>query len=720
MLRSLLLIGIIALRLVSAVFVDEAFNVDWAFENLGHINSVEYDDDVLVVSSYSFTTGLNASTGDLIWRKPVRSETAYLVKSKGIQASSFVVADGNYVTSYDKLGGLEWEAYLESKANAIQTIEDSVLISREDGSVTKINSLFGTVGWTRELPSGVLVGTSGSGFVLTDGGLLKDARFDTSGIPSKKDIGQFNYIGVLGDAIVYSDESGTVYTSTDGKTALTRPVNIDLGRQLLIEPAEDAQDTLLWRIGEGLVEDQSHEYNVVTFTAGDAGHLLVVSDTKYKLLSESGLEWERTIVSAKDVFLLEVEEKEVEEELLYEENVGVIQGFLDRVQRHLSRTGTFDKKFSSSFSSDTERFFSNVIVFVTENDELFATDVDGAELWHVKSLSGPFTVSNNLIYSADGFSIDAEGNIQAAFKTQVVEYSVNHDGEKVFGLAGSETWTYSIEGFKVEALAVRDPNDISASIGVILSDRRVLYKYLHSGSVAAVLTNDEGVARVVILDKVTGRVLHEKQHRNIHPGTVELVFGEYWIVYSFESGIGPQLVVWDLFESLTPNERTFIADNYTSFEEFPLPAVSSQAFLTQQPITALGVSQTRFGITSRDVMIAFSNGEIVSVPKAVLDSRSRSPSDNFLSIDPNYVITHERQIYVESIKSGGTLLESTSLIVGYGNDVFVTRTTPSQPFDRLTKSFSKTSLINTVIVLIGGVLALRPAVQQRALTAGWS
>lgn len=720
MLRSLLLIAIVALTLVSAVFVDEAFNVDWAFENLGRINSVEYDDDVLVVSSYSFTTGLNASTGDSIWRRPVRSEAAYLVKSKGIQAVSFVVADGNYVTSYDKLGSLEWEAYLESKAVAIQTLEDSVLVSREDGFVTKINSLFGTIGWTRELPSGVLVGTSSSGFVLNDGGFLKDARFDTSGIPSKKDIGAFNYIGLLGDSIVYSDESGAVYTSADGKTTLNAPVNIDLGRQLLIETAEDPQDTLLWRIGEGLVEDQSHEYDVVTFTAGDSGHLLVVSDTKVKLLSENGLEWARTIVSAKNVFLLDVEEKEVEAELLYEENAGVVQGFLDRVRRHLSKTGTFEKKFPSSFTSDTERFFSKVIVFVTDNDELFATDVKGAELWHVKSLKGPFTMSNNLIYSEDGFSIDAEGNTQAAFKTQVVEYGVDHDDEKVFGLAGYETWTYSIEGFKVEALAVRDPADISASIGVILPDRRVLYKYLHSGSVAAVLTNDEGVARVVILDKFTGRVLHEKEHQNIHSGTVELVFGEYWIVYSFETAIGPQLVVWDLFESLTPNERTFTTENYTSFEEFPLPEVMSQAFLTQHPITALGVSQTRFGITSRDVIVAFSNGEIVSVPKAILDTRTRSSADNVLLIDPNYVITHERQIYVEKIKSAGTLLESTSLIVGYGNDVFVTRSTPSQPFDRLTKSFSKTSLINTVIVLIGGVLALRPAVQQRALTAGWS
>ena len=55
-------------------------------------------------------------------------------------------------------------------------------------------------------------------------------------------------------------------------------------------------------------------------------------------------------------------------------------------------------------------------------------------------------------------------------------------------------------------------------------------------------------------------------------------------------------------------------------------------------------------------------------------------------------------------------MESTSLVLAYGSDIYGTRATPSQAFDVLGKSFSKLQLVLTVVALGAGVTVLAPMV----------
>jgi hypothetical protein len=138
------------------------------------------------------------------------------------------------------------------------------------------------------------------------------------------------------------------------------------------------------------------------------------------------------------------------------------------------------------------------------------------------------------------------------------------------------------------------------------------------------------------------------------------------------------------------------------------------------------VTQTRQGITTRQLLCTLpSSNSIVGIPRPVLDPRrpvDRDPTSAeaeeglfryapFLDFDGKWYLTHTRDVAgIKDVLSRPTLLESTSLVLAYGGDIFGTRATPSQAFDVLGKSFSKLQLVLTVVALTGGVIFLAPVV----------
>ena len=65
------------------------------------------------------------------------------------------------------------------------------------------------------------------------------------------------------------------------------------------------------------------------------------------------------------------------------------------------------------------------------------------------------------------------------------------------------------------------------------------------------------------------------------------------------------------------------------------------------------------------------------------------------------------------------LLESTSLVLASGLDLFFTRVAPSGSFDVLSEGFSKGQLLATILALMIALLVLRPLVRRKALKARW-
>lgn len=297
-------------------------------------------------------------------------------------------------------------------------------------------------------------------------------------------------------------------------------------------------------------------------------------------------------------------------------------------------------------------------------------------------------------------------------------------------------------GQKVTRATARPAHDPVASVGKVLGNRSVLYKYLNSNLVLVTAVNaKEHTAGFYLLDGVSGKVLHATTQAGVDPSQpIASAMSENWFAYSFygdvvneSSAKGYQLVISELYESDIPNDRGPLgsAGNYSSIssdqtDSLPLPHVVSQSFIIAEPISHMAVTQTRQGITNRQLLCTLpESNAIVGIPRYVLDPRrpvDRDPTSAeaeeglfryapFLDFDGKWYLSHSRDVAgIKTVLSRPTLLESTSLVFAFGGDVFGTRATPSQAFDVLGKSFSKLQLLLTVVALAAGVVFLAPMV----------
>lgn len=302
-------------------------------------------------------------------------------------------------------------------------------------------------------------------------------------------------------------------------------------------------------------------------------------------------------------------------------------------------------------------------------------------------------------------------------------------------------------GQKVTQATARPAHDPVASIGRVLGNRSVLYKYLNSNLVLVTAVNaKEHSAGFYLLDGVSGKVLHATTQAGVDPTQpIASAMSENWFAYSFygdvvneSSAKGYQLVISELYESDIPNDRGPLgaAGNYSSIssdqtDSLPLPHVVSQSFIIAEPISHMAVTQTRQGITTRQLLCTLpESNAIVGIPRYVLDPRrpvDRDPTSAeaeeglfryapFLDFDGKWYLSHSRDVAgIKTVLSRPTLLESTSLVFAFGGDVFGTRVTPSQAFDVLGKSFSKLQLLLTVVALAAGVVFLAPMVCSLSL-----
>jgi hypothetical protein len=262
---------------------------------------------------------------------------------------------------------------------------------------------------------------------------------------------------------------------------------------------------------------------------------------------------------------------------------------------------------------------------------------------------------------------------------------------------------------------------------------------------------------IYLLDTVSGQVLTSTTYDGVDAtkGT-DCTMSENWYACTFfgqyalkdaagqglsgQSLKGFQIVVTDLYESEDADDRGTLGDaaNFSSLSPVdspngvPLPSVISQAWILSSSLSALAVTQTRQGISSRQVLAYMPESHaIVGIPRAFLEPRrpvGRDPTaaeieaeglmkyGPVLEIDPRTVVTHQLEVIgVRQIITAPAIVESTSLVFAYGIDVYGTRVAPSLTYDILGKGFNKISLIGTVLALTAGVALLGPMVSPDTL-----
>jgi hypothetical protein len=343
-----------------------------------------------------------------------------------------------------------------------------------------------------------------------------------------------------------------------------------------------------------------------------------------------------------------------------------------------------------------------------------------------------FTPSQTIVVRGEGETLKGLKFVEAANK-----------------VSEEEIWQLQLfRGQKIVEIAKPDAHDPVASIGRVLADRRVSYKYLNPNMiVVAAIDEASSSLSVQLVDTISGQILASQSYAGVDSTKpISCAMAENWYActffgqYTLEDGTkrsirGNQIVITDLYESSSPNDRGPLGDAETFSPLKPvdspagpaLPWVESQAYVLSQPLDSLSVTQTRQGIANRQVLAYLPEAHsIAGLSRQVLDARRPVGRDSTpaekeaegliqytpnIEIDPRSIISHQRNVLgVKNILAAPVIVESTSLVVAYGVDVFGTRVAPSGMFDILGDGFNKSTLILTVVSLLGGVLFLSPMV----------
>ena len=313
-------------------------------------------------------------------------------------------------------------------------------------------------------------------------------------------------------------------------------------------------------------------------------------------------------------------------------------------------------------------------------------------------------------------------------------------------------------GERIKTVTARPSHDPVASIGKVLEDRNVLYKYLNPNvMLITTLGTQASTATFYILDAASGAVLHSVTHTGVDTDLpIASTMSENWFAYSLFSEInslsqdvseidqpklrGYQMVVSELYESPYPNDRGAFkaSSNYSSIiptlvDDDGLdesPHVLSQTFLTPGPISSISVTSTLQGITTRSLLcVTPDTNALVSISRAFVDPRRPVGRDAtagemeeglfkyspMLDFEPKWTLSHKRELMsISKAVTSPSLLESTSLVFAFGDvDLFFTRVSPIGAFDQLGKGFSKVQLVLTVVALAIGTTIVAPFVSLK-------
>ena len=136
---------------------------------------------------------------------------------------------------------------------------------------------------------------------------------------------------------------------------------------------------------------------------------------------------------------------------------------------------------------------------------------------------------------------------------------------------------------------------------------------------------------------------------------------------------------------------------------------------------ALGVTVSELGVSSKQLVVALATDEIVSVDiQKHMDANAEKGISAVAWLPTNTISYHRTVVGADLIKTFPTKLESTSLMIVLGNDVFFSRVTSGKPFDMLNEDFGYAPLVLTVSATILVTLVTSILVGHNSQKVSWS
>ena len=370
------------------------------------------------------------------------------------------------------------------------------------------------------------------------------------------------------------------------------------------------------------------------------------------------------------------------------------------------------------------------------------------------TLPGDVLESNRIVIDKDGVPSVPKGVLGKSTTIVTKLSSGSIAGWSSFGKPKcSLAWEFAtLQDEEIRSVITRPAHDPVASIGKVLGDRNVLYKYLNPNLVLITATSlVAATLSVYLLDAISGQTLYTNTHTGVDTTkAIATTLSENWFTYTLYSDPsilmtnsssydplpkGYQLIISELYESPFPNDRGPLesAKNFSTLNTNPdiaaVPHVFSQSYVLPGPISRLTTTSTLQGITPRSILCVLPTlSALLALPVTFLSPRrpiNRDPTaaeaeeglykyNPILDFNPQWMITHKREVLgLKGVITTPTLMESTSLVFAYGDvDVFGTRVAPIGTFDVLGKGFSRLQLVGTVVALAVGTGILAPMVSR--------
>ena len=292
----------------------------------------------------------------------------------------------------------------------------------------------------------------------------------------------------------------------------------------------------------------------------------------------------------------------------------------------------------------------------------------------------------------------------------------------------------------------------------------LFYKFLDESmfSVTTVSKNDRSTLTVYLINGVTGRVVHQFKEADVSPAAQHKVcalFSEQFFALTFmrrnpTTGISQQeLTVIELYKKQKEGDtqklitdyfkgaQRITGDTYSAFAEEGDPVVLRESYFLPFGVKALALTETANHITGRTMLFITADNKLFQLPQSGFTARRLHPhqvkaapgwfslpdvdeldlepeeppmelqlkSDRFPVYDPvipqydvRFLSYDLPLVGLSGMRTFPTKLESTSQVLAYGHDLFLSRIRPDNKYDMVDEDFNYSLLF----LAIAGILAV--------------
>ncbi|XBW37400.1 hypothetical protein QEN19_002980 [Hanseniaspora menglaensis] len=416
-------------------------------------------------------------------------------------------------------------------------------------------------------------------------------------------------------------------------------------------------------------------------------------------------------------------------------------------------------KFKEQFDSEITGIFSNLennLVAVSESGYLYSYSFKNPKDLPVliskdlldKSFNAKVQKATNL--GAENILIEYDnGEKEILFASEnykptdddvIIKFdSAKNKLQAYSGATLTKSWSYTGDSDNVVVAFANKEFDEQTSNIAITYGKKSLLKFLYHQLLAVAIYNKSTQSLSIdILDTKTGSLiksidLNEQDVVDLK-SPINLLFGEHWLVFSYKSlnPVAEQKI--GIVELYKQKNDVAVDKKLNSFEYDPEPEFSLNSYIIAENIDSLSLTKTKYGVSSKNIIIKLANGQISTIPKFILNSRRKEeksmtdedklepfmqPYYQVIPINDQFVVTHERNLLSTKenfIFSLPTNMESTTYICDLNRvDLFCTKFAPSGEFDILQSNFQRNQVIFTITVLAIVFLFVHPMIKKRKL-----